>query len=90
MNQTPRYIDQLCMVCKQNTVRTLQVYNCHTSDWMTVDPPICLECRMEKLSSALSQAGVSFNEAATSLSESAKRIADLIAAEKTVTNTEEK
>lgn len=76
--------------CKRNTVRTPQVYNTHTSDWMTVEPPICIECQMEKLSSGLNRVGIRINEAAIAFSDSAKKMEDFLNAKKLVIQTEDK
>lgn len=47
--------------------------NTHTSDLMTVEPPICIECQMEKLSSGLNRVGIRINEAAIAFSDSARK-----------------
>lgn len=48
MNQTPRQVNELCIVCQKNTVTVKQIYNPHVSNWQTYDMPICAECRKKE------------------------------------------
>lgn len=48
MNQEPRRIKMTCMICRESTVWTRQVYNVRISDYETVEPPICEECRRKE------------------------------------------
>lgn len=44
MNQSPRFIERTCIICKEHTVMIKQTYDTRISDWRDCQKPICEEC----------------------------------------------